>query len=99
MALYPCKVAHQQARESYRVVLKDGVSETEIGSIGPQHQAGAVTRWVWTIDTIVPMREHEQTGCGTDLQDCQRRFKAAWEAFASDPSRLVDFLRIKRQRT
>jgi hypothetical protein len=23
------------------------------------------------------MREHEQTGYGTDLKDCQRQFKAA----------------------
>jgi|tagenome__1003787_1003787.scaffolds.fasta_scaffold19213964_1 hypothetical protein len=77
MVLYLRKVVHQQARESYRVVLKDDASETEVGSIGPQHEAGAVTRWVWAIDTVVPMREHEQTGYGTDLKDCQRQFKAA----------------------
>ena len=99
MPLYLRKVIHQQARESYRVVLKDDVSETEIGSIGPQHEAGAVTRWVWAIDTVIPMREHEQTGYGTNIKDCQRRFKAAWEELASDPARLIDFLRIKRARS
>jgi len=44
------------------------------------------------------MRESEQMGYGDDRKDCQRRFKAAWEAFASDPARLVEFMRYKRQR-
>jgi hypothetical protein len=37
-------------------------------------------------------------GYGPDRKDCQRRFQAAWEAFASDPARLVEFMRMKRQR-
>ena len=77
-------------------MLKD--TETEIGSIGPHHEAGAVTRWVWAIDTVLPMRESDQTGQGDDLKDCQKRFKIAWEKLAADPARLADFMRLKRQR-
>jgi len=85
-------------RETYRVILKDEDGETEIGSIGPQHTVGAETRWVWGIDTVIPMREADQTGYGADRKDCQRRFKAAWEKLAADPARLSDFMRMKRQR-
>lgn len=79
-------------------MLKDDVGEIEIGSIGPQTEAGNVTRWVWAIDTVIPMREAEQMGYAVDRRDCQRKFKAAWEAFASDAARLSDFMRMKRQR-
>src|SRR3954469_4430225 len=93
MVLYLRKVVHQQARESYRVVLKDDASETEVGSIGPQHEAGAVTRWVWAIDTVVPMREHEQW-----LWHGPKRLPASVQCrWGSDPARLIDFLRMKRR--
>ena len=46
----------EPGRESYRVILKDETGETELGSIGPQHGASAVTRWHWGIDTVLPMR-------------------------------------------
>ena len=98
MDLYLRKVAHQQAHENYRVVLKDEAGEIEIGSIGPQHEAGAVRRWRWGIDTVIPMREADQGGYGADLKDCQKRFKVAWNKFAEDPARLADFMRVKRQR-
>src|SRR5690349_17584460 len=97
MALYLRKV--EPGREAYRVVLKDDGTETEIGSIGPQHETGAVMRWAWAIDTVIPMREAEQMGHGVDRKDCQAKFKAAWEAFAADPARLSDFMRMKRQRS
>jgi hypothetical protein len=79
-------------------VLKDDVSEIEIGSIGPQHETGAVTRWVWDIDTVIPMREADQTGYGDDRKDCMKRFQAAWEKLAANPARLSDFMRMKWQR-
>lgn len=87
------------SRESYRVILKDEDGETELGSIGPQHATGGGLRWVWGIDTVIPMREADQTGFGADRKDCQRRFKAAWENLAADPANLSDFMRMKRQRS
>ncbi len=56
MDLYLRKVVHPQARDNYRVILKDDGQEIEIGSIGIQHAAGARTFWRWAIDTVVPMR-------------------------------------------
>ena len=88
----------EPGRESYRVILKDEDGETELGSIGPQHVAGAVTRWHSGIDTVIPMREADQGGYGADLKDCQKRFKTAWEKLAADPAQLSDFMRMKRQR-
>jgi hypothetical protein len=44
------------------------------------------------------MREADQTGFGADRKDCMKRFEAAWERFASDPSNLAEFMRYKRQR-
>lgn len=97
MPLYLRKIPDLR-RDAYRVVLKDDIGEIEIGSISPQDEANSVTRWQWAIDTVIPMREAEQMGYGPDRKDCQRRFQAAWEAFASDPARLVEFMRMKRQR-
>lgn len=97
MDLYLRKVPDLH-REAYRVILKDEIGELEIGSIGITFHRGPDPVWVWAIDTVVPMRENEQMGHGADRKDCQRRFKAAWEAFASDPARLVEFMRMKRQR-
>ena len=62
-------------REAYRVILKDEDGETEIGSIGPQHTVGAETRWVWGIDTVIPLREADQTGYGADRKACVKRLK------------------------
>ncbi len=97
MELFLRKV-HDRRREAYRVILKDDIGEVEIGSIGPQDEANNVTRWMWAIDTVIPMREHQQMGYGDDRRDCMRNFKTAWEKFASDPANLVAFMRMKRQR-
>jgi hypothetical protein len=88
----------EPGRESYRFILADEDGETELGSIGPQHATGGTTRWVWGIDTVIPMREADQSGFGADRKDCMKRFHAAWEKFASDPARLTEFMRMKRQR-
>lgn len=85
-------------REMYRVILKNEDGETELGSIALVATTGGQYRWRWGIDTVVPMREHQQEGYGADRKDCQARFKAAWEKFASDPANLVEFMRMKRQR-
>jgi hypothetical protein len=50
--LYLRKVAHPQARDNYRVILKYDGLETEIGSIGIQQGSGATEAWVWAIDTV-----------------------------------------------
>ena len=36
--------------EGYRVILKDGGEEIELGSIGIKHGAGAAYYWAWGID-------------------------------------------------
>ena len=56
MDLYLRRVIHPQAYDNYRVILKDGGEEFEVGSIGIQPGAGARTFWAWAIDTVVPMR-------------------------------------------
>lgn len=43
-------------------------------------------RWVWGIDTVIPMREADQTGFG-----------GVGEA-SLHPANLSDFMRMKRQR-
>src|SRR5262249_1516210 len=83
----------EPGREAYRVILKDDVSETEIGSIG-RH---SVTRWTWGIDTLLSMRELDSGGYGVDRKDCQRRFKGAWGAFVARPARLAEFMLMKRK--
>jgi hypothetical protein len=55
-------------------------------------------RWAWGIDTVLPKRELESGGYGIDRKDCQRRFKAAREAFSADPARLTEFMAMKRKR-
>ena len=67
MNLYQRKVVHPQAHENYRVVLKRGGDEFEIGSIGVQHGAA----WRWGIDTVIPMRNLEAQGEGKDRRDCK----------------------------
>src|SRR5215831_13318654 len=62
MNLYLRKVVHTQAHDNYRVILKCEESEFEIGSIGIQDGAA----WAWGIDTVIPMRDHETQGEGSD---------------------------------
>jgi hypothetical protein len=99
MELYLRKVAgHPQATNNYRVVLKSDEGEMEIGSIGTQFKAGPDPVWRWGIDTVIPMRELDSEGEGRDRKDCERRFKAAWGKFSSDPARVAEFMEMKRKR-
>lgn len=97
MDLYLRKVDHPQARDNYRVILKtehDG--EIQLGSIGMTHfHVEHEDRWHWGIDTVIPMRSHEQEGEGKDRDDCMRQFKAAWEKFAADRSNFDEFVAMK----
>jgi hypothetical protein len=95
--LYLRKINHPQAPNNYRVILKSDGDETEIGSIGIQHFTSDDTSWVWAIDTVLPMREHETEGRGLDRSDCMRLFKAAWEAVTADRSWLIEFKEAKRR--
>jgi hypothetical protein len=96
--LYLRKVTgHPQARDNYRVILKDHGEEIELGSIGIQNLTGMQQGWRWAIDTVIPMRDIDSSGWGKDRADCMRKFKAAWERFASDPARLVEFIAEKRR--
>jgi hypothetical protein len=98
MDLYLRKVIHPQAVENYRVILRDGGEEIEVGSIGVQHAAGARSFWKWGIDTVVPIPGLEAQGTGQDREACMRYFRAAWERLCSDPTRLADFLEMTRKR-
>jgi hypothetical protein len=98
MDLYLRKVIHPQARDNYRVLLKDDGLEIEIGSLGIQHGSAGAEHWVCGIDTAIPMREAEAQDRGTDRKDCMKRFRAAWDRFNADPARLIEFLRAKRKR-
>jgi hypothetical protein len=95
--LFLRKIDHPQARDNYRVILKDYETEVEIGSIGIQNILGASWSWKWGIDTVIPMREIESEGDGKDRRDCMRQFKAAWVNFTADPARLAEFLDLKRR--
>lgn len=44
------------------------------------------------------MRDLDSDGDGRDLKDCMRRFKAAWQQFASDEANLAAFLAAKKAR-
>jgi hypothetical protein len=91
------KVQHPQAPNNYRVILKtehDG--ELEIGSIGVKAITSRDTAWVWGIDTVLPMRDHESEGRGTDRKDCMDRFRDAWEQCCRKPGWLDEFLAVKR---
>lgn len=94
--LYLRKVIHPQASDNYRVIFKYEGEDIEVGSIGIQSLTGLEEGWRWGIDTVVPMRDVQSEGSGQDRADCMRRFKAAWERFASDPARLVEFMRAQR---
>jgi hypothetical protein len=95
--LYLRKVDHPQARDNYRVILKSESGETEIGSIGIQTFTSTDTTWVWGIDTVIPMRQRQTEGRGVDRRDCMRKFKAAWQALASDPGWFEEFMNAKRR--
>lgn len=97
MDLYLRKIDHSQAADNYRVVLKIDETEFEIGSIGVTFHTSTDRVWTWGIDTVIPMREIEAEGSGTDRKDCMRRFKGAWDRFSSDPARLTEFLEMKRR--
>jgi hypothetical protein len=92
------KVQHPQAPNNYRVILKtehDG--EFEIGSIGVKAFTSRDVAWTWGIDTVLPMREHESEGRGTDRRDCMVRFRASWERHRAEPGWLDEFLAMKRR--
>jgi hypothetical protein len=69
MDLYLRKVIHPQARDNYRVILKDDRQEIEIGPIGIQHDIGGTEHWTWAIDNEITMREAESHGRGKDRKD------------------------------
>ena len=99
MDLYLRKIHHPQARDNYRVMLKHDGDEIEIGSIGVQHQSNSTKHvWHWGIDTVIPMRDIESEGTGTDRRDCMVKFRAAWDRFSADEARLAEFLEVKRKR-
>lgn len=97
MDLYLRKVAHPQAKNSYRVVLKQDGTEVEIGSIGTTFRTEVTPIWTWGIDTVIPMRELESDGEGRDRKDCMKQFKAAWLRLCEDEGRLEEFLAMKRR--
>jgi hypothetical protein len=63
------KVIHPQARDNYRVILKDDGDEIEIGSIGVKIFTSSDTAWTWSIDTVIPLRVHQSEGRGKDRKD------------------------------
>jgi hypothetical protein len=93
------RVSRPQSKDNYRVVARVEGDEVEIGSIGVQYGTRASVDWFWGIDTVLPMRQHEAEGSGADRADCMKRFRAAWDRFASDPEWLAEFLAMKRKRS
>lgn len=92
------KVQHPQAPNNYRVILKtehDG--EFEIGSIGVQTFTSSDTAWTWGIDTVMPMRDDQAEGRGSDRNDCMVKFRKAWESYCKQPGWLDEFLAMKRR--
>jgi hypothetical protein len=76
MDLFLRKVIHSQARDNYRVILKDdGGLEVEVGSIGIQHGSGGSVFWAWAIDTVLPMRDITARGRGNGRDDCMKQFR------------------------
>lgn len=94
--LYLRKVIHPQASDNYRVILKHEGEDIELGSIGIKSLTGLEQGWRWGIDAVVPMRDVDSEGSGLDRADCMRQFRTAWEKFASDPARFVEFVRAKQ---
>src|SRR5580658_6967372 len=98
MDLYLRKVDHAQARENYRVILKLDDEEIEIGAIGLKTFTSSDVAWTWGIDTVLPLRDHQCEGRGTDRKDCMAQFKSAWERHCEAKGWLDEFLAMKRQR-
>lgn len=95
--LFLRKVVHPQATNNYRVITTIDGTELEIGSIGTRFYTETEPVWMWGIDTVIPMREIESEGRGSNRGDCMKRFRAAWEKFAADEARLTEFLEMKRR--
>jgi hypothetical protein len=95
--LFLRKVVHPQATNNYRVITTVDGTEFEIGSIGTKFHTDVEPVWSWGIDTVIPMREIESEGRGTDRSDCMKHFRGAWDKFCSDPARLTEFLEAKRR--
>ena len=71
MDLFLRKIIYPQPHDDYRVVLKDDGLEIEIGSIGIRYGSGTTQGWTWAIDTIIPVRDTEAEGTGSNRQDCK----------------------------
>lgn len=97
MNLFLRKVNSPQASNNFRVIAEIDGTEVEIGSIGMTFHAGPQPGWTWGIDTVIPMRELESEGQGSDQKDCMRKFRAAWDRFCQDEGRLAEFLEAKRR--
>lgn len=95
--LYLRKVDHHQARDNYRVVLKTDGDEFEVGSIGITTFTSMDTTWTWGIDTVLPMRDHQSEGRGSDRKDCMASFRAAWLLHCAKDGWLDEFLAMKRR--
>jgi hypothetical protein len=95
MNLFLRRVHHPQARDNYRIVVKLDGDEFEVGSIGVQ-TTNTGTIWTWGLDGILPMGDIESEGTGKGVGECMRRFRAAWDRFSADPTRLSEFMRLKR---
>ena len=61
MNLYLRKDIHLQALDNCRVILKGDGLAVEIGSIGLQRGSDATEYWAWAIDTVIPLRTHQQS--------------------------------------
>ena len=70
-ALYLRKVIHPQARDNYRVVLKDDGLKIEIGSIG-NRVLGLGPRY------RDPHEGIESRRTGKNRTDCMNQFRDAW---------------------
>jgi hypothetical protein len=92
MDLFLRKENHPQASDNYRVVVRDGGDEIEVGSIGVQFDG-----WHWASTRSSPCETSTPKG-GQDRKDCQRQFRAAWNRFNADQARLTEFLEMKRKR-
>ena len=75
MNLYLRKVVHPQAHDNYRVILKRGGDEVEIGSIGIQDGAA----WAWGIDTVIPMRAATRHHLTQTRRKCSSLFYEDYE--------------------
>jgi hypothetical protein len=91
------KVIHPQARDNYRVILKDDGLEVEVGSIGISARERRYRILGMGHRHRYPDAHAPDQGRGTDRADCMRWFKEAWERFAGDPANLTEFVAAKRR--